>query len=548
VNILLIEDNPVDAQAIMLALERAQLLNAKVTHVESLTEAADVKPSTFDVILLDLSLGDSHGLTSVRGARSCLPMVPIVVLTADRSEELAFAALREGAQDYLFKGAYSVDTLTRSIRYAIERHTLKTRLMRADRLAAVGQLAAGVAHEVSNPASFVLGNTLELEKRFAELSTLIRQLPASFDATTRAMVAEVLAQITDAGRLVSENLSGMDRIATVTRELQNYARIGDGHIGLLSMNDIVKEACRLVHSSLRHRAQLVLELEPLPPLPGDRGRLEQLLTNLLVNATQSIAPGQAAANRVSIVSRSFREAGGDVIELVVEDTGCGIEPDRVERIFEPFYTTKPKGQGTGLGLSLAAEIARAHGGRLDCESTVGEGTRFVVQLPCSNGLIVSASAPTPPPVTGTAARSRILLVDDEPLILEVFRAYLGEQHDVVASGDGAEALKLLVEGGDFDIVVCDFTMPGMDGADLQAAVARRMPHLANRFLFCTGGAITSSARQALERLGNRVLFKPIRPAVLLEVINTRLVELNAGSGEPRPVPANDTHSSGREMF
>ncbi len=524
--LLLIEDNPVDAQAITDALDGFSASEIGVHHVENLAALADLRGEP-DVVLLDLSLGDSDGVASVRGARAALNDVPIVVLTADSSEDLAFEALREGAQDYLVKGAYSRDTLMRSIRYAIERHSLKAHLIRADRLAAVGQLAAGVAHEVSNPANFVLGSSIALDKQLEKIADQLSELAEG--GSMAPAISQLRDEVTQARKLARENLSGIERIAKVTRELQNYSRLGQREISSVDVNKLVRDSANLVRTSLLHRAQLELQLGDLESLMGDESKLEQVVTNLLVNAIHAVSESRTTGGRIVVATATEnRGAEDEAIRLSVEDNGCGIPPDKLRQVFEPFYTTKPKAHGTGLGLSMAREIVRLHGGSIECDSRLGEGTRFVIRLPTDNGL----EAPNPAPAVVTPVRSapptekaRVLLVDDEPMIVKLFESVVSTQHHVVSRSSGEAALELLRQDSSFDLVVCDFTMPGMGGLALHAELSSVAPRLVERFIFCTGGVLDEQDRSSAQQSGNRILYKPVRPAALLEAINSRLAEL-----------------------
>lgn len=531
--ILLIEDNPIDAQAVFEALEGAP--EVQVQHLTSLaTRLPDGENP--DVVLLDLSLEDTEGVATVRRARTVTGDVPIVVLTGNRNAESAVEVLREGAEDYLSKGAFSRDALLRSVRYAIERHSLKARLSRADRLATVGHLAAGVAHEVSNPASFVLGNLLTLEQQVARLRTLAERAEVGLAPALRGTTQEMLTVLAEASVLIEDNLVGIDRIAKVTRELQSYSRLGRAQASQVDLNAVVKQAAHLVRNSVRERATLVLELEAIPEIVADATKLEQVVTNLLVNACHAIEPGAPNQNRIRIATRVV-DAGSasSTIELSVEDTGCGIPADRLSDIFEPFFTTKPREQGTGLGLSMAREIVQFHGGELQCSSVEGKGTLFTVCLPVRNSLALiaaetRAAAVAVPPASKERGRARVLVVDDEPSIRRVLAAFVERHHDVVTRASGEAALELLQQDANFDIVVCDCTMPGLGGVALHAQVSSIVPRLANRFLFCTGAILSASTRDALERSGNRILLKPFPPSELVESIAARLTELEATSG------------------
>jgi C4-dicarboxylate-specific signal transduction histidine kinase len=379
----------------------------------------------------------------------------------------------------------------------------------------------------------VLGNLLTLEQQLARLRTLAERAELELAPESRSTAEEMLAVLGDASVLVEDNLVGIDRIAKVTRELQSYSRLGRARASQVDLNAVVKQAANLVRNSFRERAMLVMELEAIPEIVADATKLEQVVTNLLVNACHAIEPGAPNRNRIRVATRLLGHGStGPTIELSVEDTGCGIPADRLRDIFEPFFTTKPREQGTGLGLSMAREIVQFHGGELQCSSVEGEGTRFLVSLPVRNTLAVAhvraeAVLRASSVATRVRGRARVLIVDDEPSIRRVLAAVVERHHDVVTRASGEAALELLQQDANFDIVVCDCSMPGIGGAALHAQVSSIVPRLANRFLFCTGAILPTSTRDALERGGNRILLKPFPPSELVDGIALRLSELEA---------------------
>lgn len=483
-NILLIEDNPVDAQAIREALSRAQA-PLELAHITTLTELSDTHERSPDLVLLDLSLGDSEGLGTIRGARARLGDVPIVVLTGDDSEELAFDALREGAQDYLVKGAYSTDTLMRSMRYAIERHGLKASLARADRLAVVGQLSAGVAHEVSNPANFVMGNALSLEEH------LDRMAKSLVHASQRGLSPEAAAEmLTEIGRmrvLVKESLSGVDRIAKVIRELQDYARLGERRLSLVDVNTIVRESSKLVFNSLRHKAKLTLELNDVVRIAGDLSKLEQVVTNLLVNANHAIGDGSPAHNEVRVRTwMDQQDTTAAAVVIMVEDTGAGIPPEQLQRIFEPFFTTKPKGRGTGLGLATVYGIVTQAGGGILMNSAPGAGTAFTIVLPATDADLTAAE-PAGPQVRARGGET-VLVVEDEDALREVTcRILTRNGYRVLPAAGGPEAVKIAENHPEpVHLLLTDVIMPHMLGTEVAAKVRDLRPDC--RILYMSGYA------------------------------------------------------------
>ncbi|HKQ71882.1 MAG TPA: response regulator [Polyangiaceae bacterium] len=518
-HILLVEDNPVDVVVIRERLEAARLDDLEVTQVESLAALRDLKLSNVTLALVDLSLEDSHGLDSLNRLKGILEDVPIIVLTSDDNESVAFEALRQGAQDYLLKGAYSADTMRRAIRYAIERHNLKRHLMHADRLAAVGKLAAGVAHEVSNPATFVLGNSVFLDRHLTKVRALVATIERAPEKASAVFEEfQLRSMLDEIARLNEDNMTGMDRITRVVRELQQYSRLARNRVRMVDVNEIIRDSCKLVRNSLRHRARLEVELSDVPLIAADPAKLEQMLTNLFVNASHAIVEGGPDENFVRIASEVC--PGGILVS--VSDSGCGIPEDQQKEIFGPFFTTKPRDQGTGLGLALAADIVRLHSGSIDVQSDPRHGTTFRIFLPSDTGLMAEVSEPVDSKPKPLAPPGRVLVVDDEVNILKVYEQFLSEEHEVVAMQSSVEALELLKRDQNFGVIVCDFSMPGLDGPKLHELVRDFSERLAARFVFCTGGAVTDRAEAFAEDGRFRLLYKPFRPSDLLEVVNEQL--------------------------
>ncbi|MBA2320289.1 MAG: response regulator, partial [Deltaproteobacteria bacterium] len=219
------------------------------------------------------------------------------------------------------------------------------------------------------------------------------------------------------------------------------------------------------------------------------------------------------------------------VVIGVSDTGGGIPPEVQKRLFSPFFTTKPVGEGTGLGLVICQKILSEVGGQLTFTSEVGKGSEFLVILPVSETTVLPPPprVVAPPPV---ARRGRILVVDDEPALTATLTRLLSRQHDVKAVNSAHDALRLFQSGARYDVVLCDLMMPQVTGADLHAEVSRTDPAQARRFVFLTGGAFTQGARAVLENLPNPKVDKPFDIAELGALVNA-LVE-RAASGDPGP--------------
>jgi C4-dicarboxylate-specific signal transduction histidine kinase len=250
---------------------------------------------------------------------------------------------------------------------------LRNRLLTSARLAAVGQLAAGIAHEINNPLAYIGANLRTLREQWLGLAEAWRA------GEGKLALEEVFE---DGVAMLDESLEGVDRTAAIVRDVRVFSHSGGDSRERLDPNELVERALRVAEPHVRHRARIERALGDVPPVEGSRRELEQVLLNLLINAGQAIRPGDEGVVRVSTRRR------GDEVEIAVADNGCGIPPDVIERIFDPFFTTKAVGEGTGLGLSISHEIVRRHGGRLRVDSTVGRGTDVGVLLPAASGPVV----------------------------------------------------------------------------------------------------------------------------------------------------------------
>jgi CheY-like chemotaxis protein len=245
--------------------------------------------------------------------------------------------------------------------------------------------------------------------------------------------------------------------------------------------------------------------------------------NLIVNAAHALPEGNLKRNRLWV--RSYDDGTSAVVE--VQDNGSGIPADVMPRIFDSFFTTKPPGVGTGLGLPISREIVRAAGGDLVAESEPGKGALFRVRLPAVEGAVAEK-----PRAAGPAAqrqRRRIVAVDDEALLLKAYRRMLIDFHDVETRLGGREALRLFQDDRNFDVVLCDLQMPEMSGAEVYAAARSAWPELADRFIFITGGAFSPEARRFLDEAAISCINKPFQVEELLDLIDRRVAALGPRS-------------------
>ena len=386
-----------------------------------------------------------------------------------------------------------------SVRDETERRSMEQRLAQSSRMASVGLLAAGVAHELNNPLAWLLHNlqaTIEdLERHALTLD------PAR------------LAEIDPLRSYLRAAEDGAQRMRAIVADLQTFSRVDPEARASCDLVAVVQAAVAMTHNEIRFRARIEQDLTGPLPVLGNEGRLSQVFLNLLVNAARAIDEGHPERHLITVCgTRTPTEA-----RITVRDTGRGIPPEHLSHVFDPFFTTRGPGEGVGLGLAICHTIVSEHGGHFEVSSTPGLGSTFTVVLP----LHAPTHAPAPPAqaVSAPSAPLRLLLIDDEPHLVRALARLLERAgHTVVAAGGGREAERILAEDLAFDVVICDLMLPDLLGIDLHADIARRDPELARRFLFLTGGTFTPRAQEYLANASSPVLGKPTPRERLLEAI------------------------------
>jgi len=385
-----------------------------------------------------------------------------------------------------------LESLKRELESRVEERTEKlaeaqAALVRAERMGALGQLSAGVAHEINNPLSAILGN-LQFLKR-----TLTKQ--GTFQAVSGA---------------VDDSLVATERIKRIVHRLLDASRAA-------AHDEVTSAACRVavaargavrVAESMREpRVKLELDVPDSLCVRGERYMLEQVLTNLLVNAYQAIPEGRAGLVRLSVEQRAER------VEITLKDDGVGMSAETRQRLFEPFYTTKPLGKGTGLGLAVSAGLVHAMRGSLTFESAEGAGTEARLSLlPAAEASEEPASETTLPPL-----RQRLLFVDDDDVVRRATQRTLSRAFDVVLANGVQSALDTL-DADSIDVIVCDVMMPDGGGEALYTKLRLARPNLAQRMLFLTGGVMMPHAQEFLAHQPQPVLTKPLELVRLLQAV------------------------------
>jgi PAS domain S-box-containing protein len=398
-----------------------------------------------------------------------------------------------------------------------EKKRMQQQLELADRLASLGTMAAGTAHELNNPLTVVVTNlgflADELEQVQEDLkSSMARELTAPRFKRIFEALGDVQAAASRMGRIVAD--------------LRGFARPVDQEYKVMDLRRCLEWAVRATSHEFQHRANVFTRLESAPQVSGDSSRLEQVLVNLLVNAAHSIAPGKADRNEVW-VSLGTDTQGRAVIEI--RDSGSGIRPADLRKIFEPFFTTKAAGSGTGLGLSICHGIVKSLGGDISVASEPGVGTTFTVVLPPA-----PENEPAAPPedlAKAAARRGRVLLIDDESALLRAMQRILeDDEHFVEVTQSARDALAMIERGDRFDVILSDLMMPIMTGVDFYEALLARNPVLAHSVVFVSGGAVTARVDAFLRSVPNLRMEKPFKAAQLRDIVQRGLS--HRPGGEP----------------
>lgn len=367
----------------------------------------------------------------------------------------------------------------------------REQLMVSDRMASVGMLAAGVAHEINNPLAAVLANI--------ELVTSTIGSGPDF-----AEIREMLADARCAA----------DRVRQIVRDLKIFSRHEHTGDGAVDIRHVLDSTLRMAWNEIRHRAQLIKDYGETPLVRGSESRLGQVFLNLIINAAQAVPEGAAERNTIRVATRTT----GQAVIVEVTDSGAGMSGDILRHLFTPFFTTKSPGEGMGLGLAIAYRIVTTMGGTIEVDSEPGRGTTFRVTLPAASAEdeVIARPAVRPEP----ARRGKILIVDDEVMVCTALRRLLSREHDVHVTMRATEALELVTKGAAFDVILCDLMMPHMTGMELHD----RLEELgqAERIIFLTGGAFTTSAREFLDRVPNQRIEKPFDQRLLQALVNARV--------------------------
>ncbi len=396
-----------------------------------------------------------------------------------------------------FDGAPAVLAMVLDVR---ERKQMEAQLVLADRLAALGRLAASVGHEINNPLAYLLGNVQLLERDIARAEGLA--------AETRERLGERLSVLTE----------GALRVRDIVRDLKSLSGGEPEKVQGTELHRVLEMCVHMAEHEIKHRASLVRDYGESVIVFASEPRLGQVFLNLLVNAAQAIPEGAPGEHEITL--RTRRE-GVDRVCIEVQDSGRGIPTEHRERIFEPFFTTKASG-GTGLGLSISHSIVVGLGGSIRVEAAEPRGTRFVVLLPCRPLSLLPVpprrSTPSQAPSAKRAKRPRLLLAEDEEKLAHTLAAAL-DDCDVTVVHSGNAAIGELSRGS-FDVLVLDLHMRDGSGADVSRWLREHQPELRTRMVFMTGGSVEAIVDAEAE--GAPLLRKPFENASLRNAVERLL--------------------------
>ena len=509
--ILHLEDEPKDVMLVQAALE-ADGLTCELKHVDTGAEfKAALDQGEFDLILSDFALPGFDGLAALERARTVASDVPFVFVSGTIGEETAIAAVRNGATDYVLKHRLShlAPAVRRAIAEAQERarrrkmeealRDSQERLRQAQKMEAIGRLAAGVAHDFNNMLTAILGYAQLARMRLGPES------PATSD----------LVEIRKAG----------ERAAGLTRQLLAFSRQQVLQPRALDLNAVVMELDKMLRRLIGADVELMARPgKDLGRVMADPGQIEQILLNLAVNARDAMPRGGRLTIETSEVTLDEHHARtvldvppGRYVMLSVLDDGEGMDDETMTRIFEPFFTTKDPGKGTGLGLSTVFGIVKQSGGAIEVCSEPGHGATFKLYFPRVENRAEAVASP-PHDLPAAAGSETVLLAEDDDAVRRLVRETLTlHGYRVHETRNGHEAIQILENDTErIDLLISDIVMPGMGGAELLARAASVRPEL--KVLCVSGHVEEATAHRAAIGSVTPFLHKPFTPEALAQKV------------------------------
>lgn len=411
-----------------------------------------------------------------------------------------------------------------SFRDVTERKQMQASLAQSDRLSSMGMLAAGVAHEINNPLLYILCNLESLMEDIPKMLEVLELFQEACDDKSSSSVEMSKDAIRRMNELSFDDildccgdaLQGTYRIREIARGLGAFSRVEKHQLVSVDLNRVIDVAVKMAHNEIKYRARLEKDFSKIPMVFASEGRLSQVFLNLIINAFHAIEEGNVERN--VILLRTWTEGAQVIAE--VHDSGVGIESKHLEKLFEPFFTTRKIGEGAGLGLAISKNIIEEYGGTIMVRSELGKGTTITIRLPVRSEAVCSAQ-PIVEPDSKPQVFGRILIVDDELAIRVAISRWL-RGHSLLQAANGAEAIQTLEKDQSFDLILCDMMMSDISGMELHEWLTAEHPDLARKLVFITGGAFTPRAREYLQKVDNITIEKPFVPAAFLKIVNDRI--------------------------
>ncbi|HXS15630.1 MAG TPA: ATP-binding protein, partial [Polyangiaceae bacterium] len=425
--ILIVDDNEQDAALVIRTLAKGGI-QVESRRVETEVEMREqLLSKSWDVVICDFTMPKFSALSALRTMRKLGLDLPFIIVSGTIEEDAAVEAIRAGAHDFVSKGKFArlIPAIEREIREAhvrAESAKMRQQLLISDRMASIGTLAAGVAHEANNPLTAVIGG---LELAVEDLDEIVsagqkRQAKTEEETLHLATLKQTLDVLIDA-------LDAAERVRLIVRDLKAFSRSDDETTGPVNIERAIDASIRMVQNEVRHHAGLTTRYGSVPLVRGNEARLGQVFLNLIVNAAQAMSGTRFEDNEIVIVTD---QASDGRVLVEVRDNGPGIPQELLGRIFDPFFTTKPIGTGTGLGLTICHRIISELGGEIQVESSPGCGTTFRTLLPLY--IPSPQQEPTAAPQSVRRRGARILVIDDEPVVGQLIARMAAGDYDVTA--------------------------------------------------------------------------------------------------------------------